>query len=189
MDLVFLRDWKNKRAHFSLVKTCIGWVHLMQKSPHMQSAFEGLYSEPQHNWQSWCSLSLIDTLLSLANTDLYPHVRRIFKSPLESFPELLVCGLAQVCVSAVFCLSISSLSLSLSLSLPPSLPTLTRYSLKAQLLAPSSPSPKKNSPKVLILKMNFLLCSCLCISILTQTQTLFFLACGNLILVSFVSGW
>eukprot|EP01114_Cavostelium_apophysatum_P013415 TRINITY_DN3247_c0_g1_i5.p1 TRINITY_DN3247_c0_g1~~TRINITY_DN3247_c0_g1_i5.p1 ORF type:complete len:2234 (+),score=701.16 TRINITY_DN3247_c0_g1_i5:75-6776(+) len=45
--------------------------------------------------QSWYSLSLIETLLMLAETENYSEVRKVFNHPIKNCPELLLLGLSQ----------------------------------------------------------------------------------------------
>ena len=45
--------------------------------------------------QSWYSLSLIETLLRLAEVENYAVVRQMFNYPIKHCPELLSIGLAQ----------------------------------------------------------------------------------------------
>eukprot|EP01083_Nonionella_stella_P068938 183388_1 len=96
IDQMLFREWKNKDGQFSLIKAALTWIGSWPSTARMQSQLDSAVAPTADHWQPWTSLDLIETLLALARTDLYAAVRRVFKQPLESCPELLLCGVAEV---------------------------------------------------------------------------------------------
>ena len=112
VDVLFGR-WHNMRGQLSLLKAAVVAPPDIVSFAHCQRrvlipGFElrgGVLS------QTWSSLDLVDTLLSLSETPLYSQVKPLFDHPTKNCPETLLGTLAssEVFVSS-FLLFSSSLS-------------------------------------------------------------------------------
>ncbi|KAH3766507.1 CCR4-NOT transcription complex subunit 1 [Pelomyxa schiedti] len=83
-------DWTNKAGQLSLLK-----VSLTAGADLFSSTSKKQGGEKSGN-SLWQSVSLIEALLHLAETENQSLVRSLFETPLKSNPELLLKGLAQV---------------------------------------------------------------------------------------------
>lgn len=119
---IFFGDWKNKKGQLSLVLAVVVHSQLafefvnFLNSPRVQQPIDGLVlqvpskltgdnlpgpgvsSSPEYTklYHCWFSLDLMETLLNIGDTDLYPLVKRVFLQPLDRCPEMLLAGLMQV---------------------------------------------------------------------------------------------
>jgi CCR4-NOT transcription complex subunit 1 len=92
-------NWKNSAGQLSFLKLAVAAppdIFNFASSSSVRIDAEGLPSVGKTLNQSWYSLSLIETLLRLAETENYSIVRNVFNYPIKHCPELLLLGLAQV---------------------------------------------------------------------------------------------
>ena len=106
LDFLF-ENWKNTSGQLSFLKLAVtappDMFNFSQSTKRIDA--EGLPSVAKNApalHQSWYSLSLIETLLRLAEVENYTIVRNIFNYPTKHCPELLCIGLAQAKVIPYF---------------------------------------------------------------------------------------
>ena len=106
VELLF-DTWKNPSGQLSFLKLAVAGppdaFNFVTASKKVD--VEGLPSFGKNSGtvNHWYSLSLIETLLRLADIEGYGTVRNIFNYPIKHCPELLIIGLAQVKVKQKLC--------------------------------------------------------------------------------------
>eukprot|EP00808_Paulinella_micropora_P008543 g23682.t1 len=109
----FLRPWKHKASQLSVLRELLrvpqSILNITAVSTHTQAVLPDLQLDHfknkakdvssevylQRTFQAWFCVDVIECLLGLGETDLYPQVRELMDPALANCPEMLLCGLVQ----------------------------------------------------------------------------------------------
>jgi CCR4-NOT transcription complex subunit 1 len=97
---LFFGRWENTDVQFSFLRCALQMPDRIDWSehgtgPNRQTVVEGSPSS-NGNVMPWCSIDLVDTLMRLAQTDMYQGVQKLFEFPLGQCPDLLLTALCRL---------------------------------------------------------------------------------------------
>ena len=100
---MFFGRWKNIKAQFVFLRNALNpqlsfdLIDFTEEGtgPNRQNIVNGSPSGRNENLP-WCSIDLVATLLSLAQTELYPGVKNLLEVPMQECPDLLLTATCRV---------------------------------------------------------------------------------------------
>jgi CCR4-NOT transcription complex subunit 1 len=100
---LFFGRWKNIKAQFVFLRNALNpqlsfdLIDFTEEGtgPNRQNIVNGSPSGRNENLP-WCSIDLVATLLSLAQTELYPGVKNLLEVPMQECPDLLLTATCRV---------------------------------------------------------------------------------------------